>query len=148
MAAETRKLLLIGATGYDRVQDGLRLDCIPWDKLSEVASVRDYDVLVLNLLSIASAEARAKVDWNKFTQLLDFSAATDVLTHQDGKIIILGDPRFEIPSPRGGPQAFLSWTGADFEWNNQPGDSIKFDERNGTFKGYVKHLRAWNYSLR
>ena len=148
MAAETRKLLLIGETGYDRVHDGLRLDCILWSNLSDVASVRDYDVVVLNLLGIAPEEARAKVDWNKFNQLLDFSAATDVLAHQDGKIIIIGDPRFEIPGPKGEAQQFLSWTGADFEWNNQPGDSVKFDERNGMFKDYVKHLRAWDYSLR
>ena len=138
----------MGATGYDRVQDGLRLDCLPWDKLSEVANVRDYDVLVLNLLSIASAESRAKVDWSRFTQLLDFSAAADVLAHQDGRVIILGDPRFEIPGPKGEAQPFLSWTGALFEWDNQPGDSVKFDGRNGVFKDYVKHLRTWNYSLR
>jgi hypothetical protein len=147
MASEIRKLLLIGATGFDRVQDGLRLDCTTWDRLSDFASVRDYDVLILNLLSIDSAEVRAKVDWNKFHQLLDFSAATDVLTH-NGIIIILGDPRFEIQNLKGQAQPFLSWTGADFEWYNQPGDSIKFDERNGMFKGYVKHLRAWDYSLR
>ncbi|HEX5221744.1 MAG TPA: hypothetical protein VFZ59_19420, partial [Verrucomicrobiae bacterium] len=147
MAAENRKLLLIGATGFNRVQDGLRLDCLPWDHLSEVASVRDYDGLVLSLLSIASTETRAKVDWGKFTRLLDFSAATDVLTH-GGKIIILGDPRFEIPDAKGQAQPFLRWTGVDFEWSNQPGDSVKFDERNSMFKGYVKHLRAWDYSLR
>ena len=147
MTSGIRKLLLIGATGYDRVDDGLRLDCVPWAELSAVASVRDYDVLVLNLLSIASADDRAKVDWGRFTQLLDFSAATDVLTH-DGKMVILGDPRFEIPGPKGELQHFLSWTGADFEWDNQPGDSIKFDERNGMFKDYVKHLRTWDYSLR
>jgi len=148
MAAATRKLLLIGAAGYDRVQDGLRLDCVPWSDLSKVASVRDYDVLAIDLLSIDSAEARAKVDWTKFNQLLDFSAATHVLAHQDGKMIILGDPRFEIPGVKGETQPFLSWTGALFEWDNQPGDSVKFDERNGMFKDYVKHLRTWNYSLR
>ena len=125
----------------------MRLDCIPWTNLSEIISVRDYDIVVLNLLSIALPETRAKVDWRKFNQLLDFSAATDVLTH-NGKIIILGDPRFEIPNLQGGTQQFLCWTGADFEWDNQPGDSVKFDERNGMFKHYVKHLRTWSYSLR
>jgi hypothetical protein len=61
MGSETRKLLLIGATGYDRAKEGLRLDCVSWNKLSEVQNVRDYDVLVLNLLSIATEEAAKRL---------------------------------------------------------------------------------------
>ena len=95
MSSKGRKLLLIGATGYSRDKDGLRLDCVTWDKLSDVQNVRDYDVLVLNLLSIRTEDARTKVDWATFKQLLDFRAASDILMHK-GTIVVLGDPRFEF----------------------------------------------------
>ena len=96
MGSVTRKLLLVGGTGYDRAKEGLRLDCVNWNALSKVQNVRDYDVLVLNLLSIGTTEAREKVDWAKFNELLDFRAASDILTH-GGMIVVLGDPRFHIP---------------------------------------------------
>jgi len=149
MGSETRKLLLIGATGYDRVKDGLRLDCVSWDELSGIQNVRDYDVLVLNLLSIGTDAARKKVDWEKFNELLDFPATSDILTHK-GRIIVLGDPRFEIPNLReSGTKKFLNWTGATFAWDSQPGDTVKFAESGNyeEFEDYAKHLRKWNYSL-
>jgi hypothetical protein len=146
MSTKTRKLLLIGATGYNRTKDELRLDCVSWDELSKIANVRDYDVLVLNLLSISTEDARKKVDWAKFDTLLDFCAASDILTHE-GRIVVLGDPRFQIPGPDGkGTKSFLEWTGAAFAWDNQPGDTVKFNDYR-EFKDYARHLRKWNYSL-
>jgi hypothetical protein len=62
MSLETRKLLLIGAKGYDRSKEGLRLDCVPWDSLSRISNLRDYDTLVINLLSIKTEDERRKVD--------------------------------------------------------------------------------------
>jgi len=159
MGSETRKLLLIGASGYDRAKEGLRLDCVNWGELSVVQNVRDYDVLVLNLLSIATEAARKKVDWARFNELLDFPAASDILTH-NGTIVVLGDPRFEIPKlgartnpfplEGAGTKPFLEWTGAAFKWDNQPGDTVRVDESRDypEFKDYARHLRKWNYSLR
>ena len=95
MSHKGRKLLLIGAEGYDRNKDGLRLDCVSWDRLSDVQNVRDYDVLVLNLLSINTEEARSKIDWQLFNRLLDFRAASDILMNK-GTIVVLGNPRFEF----------------------------------------------------
>jgi hypothetical protein len=150
MSARGRKVLLIGATGYDRAKEGLRLDCVPWDKLSDVQNVRDYDVLFLNLLSIGTEDARAKVDWVRFAQLLDFRAASDILTH-GGRIVILGDPRFEYYLMDGNrPRPFLEWTGAHFVWDDQPGDTVLVNDSHDyrEFKEYAKHLRKWQYSLR
>ncbi len=149
MSSKTRKLLLIGATGYDRSKDGLRLDCVSWDELSGIANVRDYDVLVLNLLSITTEEARQKVDWEKFNRLLDFYAASDILTHE-GMIVVLGDPRFSVTKIKElETKPFLEWTGATFVWDNQPGDTVVVDDSydNSEFKDYAKYLRKWNYSL-
>ena len=125
------------------------MDCMSWDKLSGISNVRDYDVLVLNLLSIKTQAARNKVDWGKFNELLDFSRASDILTN-GGTIVVLGDPRFEIPKLREpGVKTFLDWTGATFAWDNQPGDTLKFAEadRYKEFRDYLRHLRKWNYSL-
>jgi hypothetical protein len=146
MSSETRKILLIGAKGYDRAKEGLRLDCVTWDKLSDILNVRDYDVLVINLLSIKSVAERKKVDWKKFDELLDFRATSDILVHE-GEIFVLGDPRFEIPIPNEKIiKPFVDWTGATFVWDNQPGDTIKSNDLH-LFKNYEKHLRTWNYSL-
>ena len=149
MNSKIRKLLLIGATGYDRTKDGLRLDCVSWAKLSGIANVRDYDVLVLNLFSIATEEARQKVDWEKFNRLLDFRAASDILTHE-GMIVVLGDPRFSITKIKElETQPFLEWSGASFAWDNQPGDTVVADDSYdySEFEDYAKYLRKWNYSL-
>src|SRR5262245_57359430 len=96
MESQTRKLLVIGARGYDRNKDGLRLDCVSWNKIADIGNVRDYDVLVLNLLNIATTTARNQVDWARFSELLNFSTASDILIHE-GRIVVIGDPRFDIP---------------------------------------------------
>jgi hypothetical protein len=76
---------------------------------------------------------------------LDFRAASDILLHE-GKIIILGDPRFDIPKQKGETKPFLGWTGAKFAWDSQPGDTIK-SNGHSEFEDYEKYLRRWNYSL-
>ncbi len=150
MASENRKLLLIGATGYDRAKEGFRLDCVSWERIGSIQNARDYDVLLINLLSISSEPERKKVDWVRFNKLLDFPAATDILVNR-GAIVVLGDPRFEIPKSDGTEtKPFLDWTGATFRWDNQPGDTVKFNESRWDyreFEEYAKHLRKWRYSL-
>ena len=71
MSSDAKKILLIGAKGYDRDKKGLRLKCVAWDKLSSIRNVRDYDVLVINLLSIKTTAERNKVDWNVFRVCLN-----------------------------------------------------------------------------
>jgi hypothetical protein len=144
MSSDAKKILLIGAKGYDRDKEGLRLKCIPWDKLSVITNVRDYDVLIINLLNIKTDAERKTVDWVKFNSILNFKAAADILIH-GGEIIVLGDPRFDILDPLLQTE-FLDWTGAKFNWDNQPGDTIKSNNWY-QFKNYEKHLRTWNYSL-
>ena len=53
---------MIGAKGYGRDKEGVRLKCIPWDKLSDISNVSDYDMLVISLLSIKTTDERKKVD--------------------------------------------------------------------------------------
>jgi hypothetical protein len=144
VSSETKKILLIGAKGYDRAKEGLRVNCVTWDKISTISNVRDYDVLVINLLSIKTTAERKKVNWEKFNKLLDFHATSDIISHE-GEIIIVGDPRFKILDELIAKE-FLDWTGATFIWDGEPGDTIKSNNLN-QFKNYEKHLRTWNYSL-
>jgi hypothetical protein len=149
MASNSKKLLLLGATGFERNKEGLRLDCMGWEELGRIENVRDYDVLVLNLLKLKTEQARKKVDWTRFRRLFDFRATTDILEHE-GKIVMVGDPRFEIPSEPivSKPVQFLYWTGLGLFWDSQPGDTKEFERYgNDEFVEYLKHLHSRQYSL-
>ena len=86
-----RKIIIIGTTGY-RQQAPQRIDCYTWEQVISLPNLRDYDIVILNLLSLNSANA----DWTKFEQALDLKVAIDILK-VDGTIIVIGDPRFNIP---------------------------------------------------
>ena len=57
-----------------------------------------YGTIVLDLLDIQSEDARNKVNWKLFHRLLNFQNIMDILFN-NGVIIVIGDPRFSIPSP-------------------------------------------------
>jgi hypothetical protein len=150
MSANSKKLLILGSANYDRYKEGMRIDCVPWEKLSVLQNVSDYDLLLVNLLGLKEEGTRKKVDWARFQALFDFVATSDVLTHS-GEIVILGDPRFSIPHRKedGKQRPFLYWTGINFIWEGQPGDTIYY-ARHGIddFSEYRRHFRQWNYSLK
>ncbi|MDB6058053.1 MAG: hypothetical protein JWO95_1897 [Verrucomicrobiales bacterium] len=147
MGNKKQKVLLLGADGYSRTRDDVRVECFTWDKLFRIENLRDYDGLLLNLIPLSDEVARAKVDWKRFHALLDFCAASDILQH-NGTIVVLGDPRFDIPPLTGSQDVpFLDWTGAFFRWDSQPGDTIEVNSASDVFSGYVRHLHRWTYSL-
>lgn len=149
MASPSKKLLLIGATGFERNKEGLRLDCVAWNQLRKLKNVQDYDKVIVNVLGLRTEKDRENIDWQCFRELFDFSATAAIL-EPEGLIVILGDPRFELPPhpTRGERQPFLYWTGLSLNWDNQPGDTVKYNSYgNEEFAAYAKHLRAWRYSL-
>ena len=149
MSANSKKLLIIGSANYSRNKEGMRIDCIPWEKLSGLQNVSDYDLLLINLLGLRTEAERKMVDWARFQALFDFVATTDVLTH-DGEVVVLGDPRFSIPhwKENGKQRAFLYWTGIKFNWDVQPGDTIQYPRYGiDDFAEFRRHFRRWSYSL-
>ena len=44
MSANSKKILIIGSANYDRSKEGIRIECIPWQKLSGLQNVSDYDL--------------------------------------------------------------------------------------------------------
>ena len=52
MSANSKKILIIGSANYDTSKEGIRIECIPWQKLSGLQNVSDYDLLLVNLLCL------------------------------------------------------------------------------------------------
>lgn len=142
----TQKIALIGAQGYDR-QAPQRVECFRWESLRPELNLRDYDTIILNLLSATALE---KANWGAFQEALSFSVASEFLNSQ-GRIIVLGDPRFSVPKAetKNGEEPFLNWTGLAFCWDDQPGDTViqanDYDSR--PYSEYLKNLKYWRYSL-
>ncbi len=150
----TVRIALFGAGGY-RGTDSRPITCFPWDTISTSINPSDYDVLVINLLSLRD---HSTVDWRAFFEMMNLRSMMQVIDNQ-GKIIVLGDPRFRVqysPSPRYDiPDSavaeadFLAWTGLIFTWDDRPGTSIEFNPEYWTqYARYLRNLRRWNYSLR
>lgn len=155
MASRPSKVILIGAKGYEGYREGLRVECISWQEIVKIKNIRDYDTIALNLLPLRDEEFRSSVPWPEFSTLLDFRSTMDILIN-GGEIIVVGDPRFDVPigtpqEKKGSPSAqpFLEWTGVEFHWDSEPGDTINFkdDYEHRRYEEYIKNLKRWNYSL-
>ena len=158
MANRQRKIILIGAKGYQRSKDGIKIDCFEWKNINKIRNIKDYDTVILNLLKLKMKKDRENVSWEDFLSVLNFESARDILYH-DGSIIVIGDPRFTIidrTKERKSKQIhegdivyFLDWSLINFYWDNKPGNTKIFnnDYYHKKFKEYIKHLEKWNYSL-
>lgn len=152
MAQRRQKVLLIGATGYQRNLDDVRIECYDWMKVSGIKSIRDFDTIIIDLLPLVSQELRDTIDWGNFFKKLDFAVAMDVLCNA-GIFIIIGDPRFNVKYNgafgEDVEETFLHWTGISFYWSSEPGDTVSFAE--GPFyleyANYIANLEQWKYSL-
>jgi hypothetical protein len=149
--ARTRKLAVIGADGYQKNYEDLRVDCFPWHKISNIKNLRDYDTIVISLLSV-DPEA---VNWTTFISKLNPFTTVEILK-PGGSIIVIGDPRFDISvsgsraSESKSQIPFLAWTGMKFQWDDGQGETLRFAKTADTkpFEKYVDHIKRWKYSLR
>jgi hypothetical protein len=149
--ARQKKIALIGTQGYERQSDDLRVDCYLWERLVDITNLRDYDIVILNLLSIKQPE---HIDWSRFSNNLNVSVMREIL-QPGGKIVVIGDPRFSITkkSPtdqKNIEESFLAWTGVTYRWDDLPGDTVIFnnDWEHRSYEEYLKNLKRWKYSLR
>jgi hypothetical protein len=162
MTDRDRKVLILGASGYERAKDGVRVDCVPWVRLQTISNLRDYDTVIFDLLSLKTPAERESVDWTHFYEIASFRKAIDVPFH-GGSIVTIGDPRFAVHytsrervngrGPAGGTERrhpFLIWSGLDFTWDSTPGDTIVISNDYGhrAFVRYLRTLRTWTYALR
>ena len=144
-----RKIALIGATGYEYASPKARVECFSWDRLKKATNLADYDVVVIDLLSLRDKES---LDGRVLRELLDVKTTQEVLRKTGGAIYVLGDPRFWVK--RGATEGeqsvpFLYWTGAEFAWDERPGDTVerRWQADRGPFKSFADALSRWSYSL-
>lgn len=157
MDKRKHKVVVIGGKGYQRTAEGLQVDCFLWTQIGNIKNIRDYDTIILDLLPLEDENGRKDVSWEHFCSLLDFHSTMDVLLNA-GMIIVTGDPRFTLEwkeergeknSHTSKSQAFLAWTGVDFAWDPESGDTVIFEDDydHRCYAEYVKKLKRWDYSL-
>lgn len=144
-----KKIALIGAAGYGYGSSEVRVECFRWDRLKKVSNLADYDVVILNLLSLNDPR---RLDVGAFRKMLDVRIAQQVLRKSDSGIFVLGDPRFRVECHSNGAkheEPFLTWTGIGFSWDGRPGDTVEltYEASRGPFKTFADKLSQWNYSL-
>jgi len=155
MRDRKQKILLLGCNSYSGSNDEMIVVSCGWDKISPSINLRDYDTILINLLEL-SEEKRSTINWQIFGEIVSLVVARDVLQNQ-GKIILVGDPRFQYPvanedgrDKKGTKNVdFLNWTGLDCSWDASSGDTIEFFDSydNKEFVEYVRKLKRWEYSL-
>jgi hypothetical protein len=139
------KILILGAGGYSFSDETTRVFSFGWEDLGSIKNLRDYDVLILDLLGSPPKE------WQRFYDLLDAAVMMDIL--RSGEILVLGDPRFQVEtSLHGGGKVrrpFLEWTTGQFNWHNRHGDTVEIldDPHFRQYQPYLKHLKHWDYAL-
>ena len=89
------KVLVIGARGLSQVTEDLRVQCCEWTKVSTITNIRDFDTIVLNLLTIGTEELRSAVDWSSFFKTFGFRSTMEILLN-GGRLVFVGDPHFEV----------------------------------------------------
>jgi len=155
MKSGKRKIILVGAEGFAGETESTSLICVPWDRLRLETNLRDFDVIILNLLDLNPIALPGAFNPATFSKVINFPIACDVLDN-GGTIIVIGDPRFELgaePSAECGLETarlpFLFWTGLRFAWDSSKGFSIsKGDGYNYRFhEEYLRRLDKWDYSL-
>lgn len=160
MSNMQRKIMLIGVTGYNQSNDEIRIDCFEWREIQKIKNIKDYDVLILNLLKLDTEEVRKRIKWKHFISILNFEITRDIILN-NGMIIVIGDPRFtiidETARKDGGSKQiiaskivdFLDWSGLVFFWDNRPGTTtiISRDLEHKKFRRYLEYLKIWKYSL-
>jgi hypothetical protein len=144
-----QKIAVIGATDYKCHSSEVLVESFPWHALKKSPNLADYDVVVLNLLSL---DDPMQLDYSAVRKVLDVRVAQEVLRKRDGAIFVLGDPRFTMKVKRDGTEQdepFLCWTGVEFFWDERAGDTLERRRAaiDGPFKPFADKLVRWRYSL-
>lgn len=140
--ARPQKVILVGHDGIAGETDSHTVESVSWEALGSHRSLRDYDVVILNILDRAP-----DLSPSTHTRIFSPQLFADVVGH-GGLIVVVGDPRFEV-SALHGREDFLDWTGMRFRWRGGRGDTVLIggDSSVAPFGPYVRHIREWEYAL-
>jgi hypothetical protein len=149
--AERRlRVAVIGASGYEHGSGAASVECFRWNELRKIKNLADYDVVVLNVLSLDRPE---DMDAEAFRTALDVRTTRQILQDGSGSIFVLGDPRFDLPSEFGGrvyAEPFLSWTGLEFSWDDRGGVAVEKvwpNHEEGPIVTYASNLDRYRFSM-
>lgn len=148
-AGRQRRIALIGASGYEHGSEAAKVECFGWDRLRKVKNLADYDMLILDLLSLTDPGA---IDAKVFRSVLNAGIAGQVLGSDESAIYVLGDPRFDLPcEPSEGRvvEPFLSWTGLEFRWDGRGGVAVERGPEGhvGPLGVFASGLDRYDYSM-
>ena len=151
--SQPKKILIIGSSAYKKSDSEVRIDCYSWREVGEIKNPRDYHTLIINLLSLSNEKQRDQVRWNDVDSKLNVFTWRQIM-RRNGEIFFVGDPRFCIPlnpdtkkKDSIQEKPFLQWTGLEFDWDNDPSDTISLKEREPVFDEFLKRLCNSDYSL-
>ena len=130
--------------------DEVVVNCYGWRNISRIKNLCDYDYVLINLLSVRDEKSQNGVDWNHVDAVLSLKNTLEVLRHK-GMIVVVGDPRFLISVTSESKlvqKPFLDWTGMLFVWDNSPGNTTDFlDRQFPYYQDYIDRFKSWSYSL-
>lgn len=155
MNRRVKKIAIIGAIGFDRSNNDVRVECWAWDRISRIGNLADYDILII---SMPPQETAATIDWQTFRKIVNHDVVYELL-QSHGTIVVIGDPRLQIqlPTPgsgflgKGGVATipFLDWSGLKFHWDDNSGDTVEISTnyRHNFIREYLGALKRWTYSF-
>ena len=144
-----KKVLLLGTDGFSGRTENAEILSVSWQNLPKLRNLADYDLAVVDLLPLSEKTVRDAVNWQQFERLFTTTSARRILAN-GGEIIVLGDPRFSIPTVGGrGTVPFLYWSGLIFQWDAASGDTIEVGSNSYCewFSPLIPHFKRWDYSL-
>lgn len=120
-----------------------------WNNLGSLPDIPDFDVVVINLLSLPADEHN--VDWLSFLAKFTSNSALKVLG-PGGQIVIIGDPSREVSVRDSGGnsrQSFLHWTGFEFNIHSESGSNITkgVGSQRDFLSRYVSRLRNYKWAF-
>lgn len=125
------------------------ISCCAWENLLNLPDIADFDVVVIDLLTLPSA--LEEVNWGAFLAKFDVDAFRKVVL-PGGEFLVIGDPRLSIPVPQDmlGTRPFLAWTGFEFDFENDEGKNIRRSDYYGHrfASRYLQRLQRYTWSYR
>lgn len=123
------------------------ISCCAWENLLNLPDIADFDVVVIDLLTLPSA--LEDVNWGAFLAKFDVNAFRKVVL-PGGQFAVVGDPRLSIPisGEVKGTCSILGWTGFSFDFENDEGRNIRYttDYRHEFAKRYLKRLQRYRWA--
>lgn len=121
------------------------VSCCAWENLLNLPDIADFDVVVIDLLTLP--DSINDVDWDAFLAKFNADAFSKVVV-PGGQFLVIGDPRLSIPvNYRGirGTQSILAWTGFHIEFESDEGKNIHFskDYRHSFASRYLRKLQRY-----